>query len=259
MKTTMKLRLIGGCVLLFNLWLVGHYNLEGISVLLLTLGFAAGYEYLVVRPASKAASQPAVVPVAPAPFCGSMSPSAPPTPLPTTLPKDQLVSIHTALPSKALVENFSSNEGPVEEFWAQALTELEGPGRRPGLWARVFSATQGNENLAKAQYLQERVRELSDVAARRAAADSLERAQANHIAHEKVIRLKQAFLAGSTLKPYDVAYLARGSNMEQSLTELSERSRVKPCCIGVRATGCRKKPPSFYRMAQMHVLPTVTD
>lgn len=53
MKKTTKLRLIGGIVLLFNLWLIGHYNLEGIPVLLLTFGFAGGYEYLVVRPATK--------------------------------------------------------------------------------------------------------------------------------------------------------------------------------------------------------------
>ncbi len=58
MKKATKLRLIGGGVLLFNLWLIGNYNLEGIPVLLLTLGFAGGYEYLVVRPASKAADKP---------------------------------------------------------------------------------------------------------------------------------------------------------------------------------------------------------
>jgi len=53
MKKTTKLRLIGGGALLFNLWLIGAYNLEGVPVLLLTFGFAVGYEYLVVRPASK--------------------------------------------------------------------------------------------------------------------------------------------------------------------------------------------------------------
>ncbi|MBT9613732.1 MAG: hypothetical protein IV108_10765 [Burkholderiales bacterium] len=53
MKKTTKLRLVGGVVLLFNLWLIGRYNLEGIPILLLTFGFAAGYEYLVVRPASR--------------------------------------------------------------------------------------------------------------------------------------------------------------------------------------------------------------
>jgi hypothetical protein len=52
MKKTTKLRLLGALVLLFNLWLIKQYNLEGIPVLLLTLGFAIGYELLVVRRAS---------------------------------------------------------------------------------------------------------------------------------------------------------------------------------------------------------------
>ena len=54
MKKTTKLRLIGCGILLFNLWLVGRYDLKGIPVLLLTFGFAAGYEFLVVRPVAKA-------------------------------------------------------------------------------------------------------------------------------------------------------------------------------------------------------------
>ena len=55
MKKTTKLRLIGGGILLFNLWLIGAYNLEGIPVLLLTVVFAVGYEYLVVRLSTKTA------------------------------------------------------------------------------------------------------------------------------------------------------------------------------------------------------------
>jgi hypothetical protein len=47
-----KFRLLGGVVLIFNLWLIGHYNLAGIPALLLTFGFAVGFEYLVVRPSS---------------------------------------------------------------------------------------------------------------------------------------------------------------------------------------------------------------
>lgn len=50
MKKKTQLRLIGGLILLFNFWLIGTYDLQGIPVLLLTFGFAAGYEYLVVRP-----------------------------------------------------------------------------------------------------------------------------------------------------------------------------------------------------------------
>lgn len=56
MKSSTKLRLFGGLVLLFNLWLIGHYDLRGIPVLLLTLGFAVGYEFLVVRQVAKIGS-----------------------------------------------------------------------------------------------------------------------------------------------------------------------------------------------------------
>lgn len=55
MKLRTKLRLIGGGVLMFNLWIIGQYNVEGIPALLLTLGFAIGYECLIVRPVSRAA------------------------------------------------------------------------------------------------------------------------------------------------------------------------------------------------------------
>jgi len=53
MKNTTKLRIFGGLVLMFNIWLIGNYNLDGIPVLLLTFGFAIGYEYLVVKPSTK--------------------------------------------------------------------------------------------------------------------------------------------------------------------------------------------------------------
>ncbi len=52
MKRSTKLRLLGGAILVFNLCLIGRYNLSGIPVLLLTFGFAIGFEYLVIRPSS---------------------------------------------------------------------------------------------------------------------------------------------------------------------------------------------------------------
>ena len=55
MKTSTKLRIFGGVVLLFNLWLIGRYDLKGTTALLLTLGFAIGYEFFVVRPIAKSA------------------------------------------------------------------------------------------------------------------------------------------------------------------------------------------------------------
>ena len=54
MKRTTKLRIIGSVILLFNLTLCGHYGIEGIALLLMTFGFAIGFEYLVVKPAIKA-------------------------------------------------------------------------------------------------------------------------------------------------------------------------------------------------------------
>ena len=45
-----KLRLFGAAVILFNLWLIGRYDVSGAPVLLMTFGFAVAYEYLVVRP-----------------------------------------------------------------------------------------------------------------------------------------------------------------------------------------------------------------
>lgn len=50
MKKSTKLRLFGGAVILFNLWLIGQHNLEGLAVVLLTFGFASSYEIIVVRP-----------------------------------------------------------------------------------------------------------------------------------------------------------------------------------------------------------------
>jgi hypothetical protein len=57
MKKSTKLRLVGGLILLFNLWLIGQYNIEGIPVLLMTIGFAVIFEFAFVRPASRGADK----------------------------------------------------------------------------------------------------------------------------------------------------------------------------------------------------------
>lgn len=58
MKKATKLRLFGGAILLFNLWLIGQYNLSGVPVPLLTFGFAIGFEFLVVRPVARGEKEP---------------------------------------------------------------------------------------------------------------------------------------------------------------------------------------------------------
>ena len=49
-----KLRWFGAAVLVFNLWLIGRYNVTGIPTLLMTFGFAIAYEFFVVRSTSNA-------------------------------------------------------------------------------------------------------------------------------------------------------------------------------------------------------------
>lgn len=53
MKTRTKLRLVGGAIFLFNLWLIGQYSIEGMPALVMTIGFAIAYEFLVVRRAAE--------------------------------------------------------------------------------------------------------------------------------------------------------------------------------------------------------------
>lgn len=54
--TKTSLRWIGATILFFNLWLCGNYNIGGIPLLLLTVGFAVGFEYLIVKPAGKSST-----------------------------------------------------------------------------------------------------------------------------------------------------------------------------------------------------------
>lgn len=58
--------------------------------------------------------------------------------------------------------SFATSASSVEDeaMWASAIAEFDSSNRRPGLWARAFSAADGNESLAKARYLRARVNEL---------------------------------------------------------------------------------------------------
>ena len=60
MKQTTILRLFGGAILFFNLWLAGEYDIQGVPLLLITIGFAVAFELIIVKPAAKRqAAQPA--------------------------------------------------------------------------------------------------------------------------------------------------------------------------------------------------------
>ncbi|MFH0817994.1 MAG: SUMF1/EgtB/PvdO family nonheme iron enzyme, partial [Candidatus Micrarchaeota archaeon] len=64
-----------------------------------------------------------------------------------SIPKADPKSLDKSLPSD-------------EAFYEQAFNELESEGRKLGLWAKVFAEAQGNESLAKANYLKFRAEQL---------------------------------------------------------------------------------------------------
>lgn len=162
MKTATKLRLFGGVILLLNLWLIGNYNLQGLPVFLLTFGFAIGYEYLVVRPASKADKASTVA-----------------LPQSTVQPsKAQSTPAAIGVTSPVAASLRSSPPDNEEELWASAMAEFASSERRVGLWGKVFSQSGGNESAAKAAYLQARFLELQ---AERLA----ERAERERLARER--------------------------------------------------------------------------
>ncbi|MCK5236215.1 MAG: hypothetical protein KAR06_04440 [Deltaproteobacteria bacterium] len=47
MKQSTKLRLIGGGIILLNLFIIGWYNIKGIPVLMLTIGVAFVFEAVI--------------------------------------------------------------------------------------------------------------------------------------------------------------------------------------------------------------------
>jgi hypothetical protein len=52
-----------------------------------------------------------------------------------------------------------------EAVWADALAELEGENRKPGIWAKAFSESNGDVNQAEALYLKIRFNEISKIRA----------------------------------------------------------------------------------------------
>ena len=119
-----------------------------------------------------------------------------------------------------------------EDFWATALSELDGPMRKDGLWAKAFAMTNGNEAEAKAAYLRERVKQIEEEAENRNAEERIQlaaAAQASAKAKEleltvaNVERLKSIYVSGGRLSPEDIAYLSRAIDIDNSLPKLWER------------------------------------
>lgn len=120
-----------------------------------------------------------------------------------SLQKDALtgyqISQDARLPGHTLESSHNHGADPSEEAWATALAEFEGPARRPGLWARSFAGSTGNEAAAKAAYLGHRAAEVQnelhrDLAERLCAQEQDRQRQAESVrnAQEQEIRCKLA-------------------------------------------------------------------
>lgn len=136
-----------------------------------------------------------------------------------------------------------------EDLWAQALAEFEGSSRRSGLWARSFSEAHGNEPIAKAGYLRERVAEL-------------EREHQEQVAEGVRQAKEQARQAEERDRQ------AKKRAKESALAHLSARAYAQlpkglcPKCdaIILRSTeGCPKCGAIFDRDSALKVIPLGTD
>jgi len=93
----------------------------------------------------------------------SRQPDASPSTLPVkslSLKLDQPMSKQMPVSSSTPI----SHAGPAseEDHWATAMAELETGQRRPGLWAKAFAESEGDETKAKVAYLKSRVQQLLD-------------------------------------------------------------------------------------------------
>ncbi len=243
MKKSTLLRLVGGVVLLFNLWLIGAYELKGVSTLLLTFGFAAGYELLLVRAVIRSESAGSAVPmpqpVHQVPVESLQLPGAPQQAkvgqeirvesFDATSPREPLASAHSANLTAKPPANPVGIESD-EALWAAALEEVDGNGRKPGLWAKAYASSRGDQAEAKAWYLNERVKQLAEEASVRKVQELAEQAAAAFMRSEnsqdvsaRIDQLKALFLAGRSLTSEQIAFLARASETDESLSLLSER------------------------------------
>jgi hypothetical protein len=89
----------------------------------------------------------------------------------TTIPIDTAVNTTTISPqatnSKVINEKITiakDNLEISETHWESALNEYQSENRKNGLWAKLYSENNGNENLVKAAYIKKRATELSKLA-----------------------------------------------------------------------------------------------
>lgn len=119
--------------------------------------------------------------------------------------------------------SFGVSEQNDEAFWALALGEFDSKSRRPGLWAKLFSEAQGNEAIAKANYLSERVTELKEESLLNAKA--AENAVRNAQSEVDAIACFERFRSGQTPTIEEVTYMVHAINLLPDLARTADRIR----------------------------------
>lgn len=112
-----------------------------------------------------------------------------------------------------------------DEFWAKALRECEGGVRDDALWAKAYVAAAGNEQLAKAGYLQQRALQLSQQAAINAATVEAAAVKVRAEAAERAQPLMEAFRAGRPLTPQELSLLVTRAGEDRTLLRECDRLR----------------------------------
>lgn len=107
--------------------------------------------------------------------------------------------------------------------WSASLGEFDGPHRQAGLWARVFSESNGDENRAKATYLRVRAGQIEQQAL--SATQETDRAHLAQSNAANVDRLKNEFVSGKTMTREQVSQLAQEAVKDESIGRLHERIR----------------------------------
>lgn len=104
----------------------------------------------------------------------------------------------------------AASSTPSEDMWAAAIAEFDSDARRPGLWARSFSESQGDEGAAKANYLRYRTDELQ-----RENATALEQQMITSMMADTAVAEKNDLLSGSVLVP------SGGLNVPQTISAVT--------------------------------------
>lgn len=270
MNKSLRLRLFGGTVILFNLWLAGHYNIEGVALLMITFGFAVGYELVVVRAIGKPEdggstsdgngnTSPAIDAAksgTPQYRTGRLDDDAhgeltakavQPPPISEATKAIDEVLVTRSEPDEATVKerngadkaqgktptqnSVACLDDEQEEFWATAMLEVEGQHRRPGVWAKVFAETNGDEAKAKAAYLKVRVQQLIDASdeltKRNEAAKLVELAEQRAIASDRAAAIESAsnlFVQTGQVSTEDLKLMVAHGDLSK-LTKLQDRRR----------------------------------